>query len=371
MLHKFCYKLSRLLIAALIIIVIIIPQLGCQSNVENYQGISKTGYYLDTICQITIYGVKDRDGSLKAMSGEEQEQAIFQLITDAFLECDRYEKILSKTIADSEISQINRAKGKPVKVSDTTIEVLKKGIEYGEISQGLFDITLGKATDLWDFHDVDDMHQAEGQIPDEEELKEAVSHADYTKIKIEGNTVTLTDPEMEIDLGGIAKGYITGKVAAYLEERNVISAVLDFGGNIVTIGGKTNGLLSEDMTPFSIGITDPQSESGQLLGAFSCENKTVVTSGTYERYLIKDGVKYHHILDIETGYPADTDVLSVTVIAAKDRGADADGISTTCLVLGVEKAMKLIEDLDGIEAVFVDTEGNIRMTDETMDWNGY
>ena len=371
-------KSARLLCVLLILTIVIIPQLGCQANLENnlsgssaYQGISKEGYYLDTICQITVYAMKDEDGRLADMDQEEQEQEVLQIITDAFLECDKYEKILSRTIEDSEIARINQAQGEPVEVSDTTIEVLQKGIEYGRLSGGLFDITIGKASDLWDFHDVDEEHQAEGEIPDGEQLKEAVSHVDYTKIQIEGNTVTLEDPEMEIDLGGIAKGYISDKIAEFLESRGVTSAVINLGGNIVTVGGRTTALLSDQMTPFSIGITDPQSDRGELLGAFPCQNKVVVTSGTYERYMIKDGVKYHHILDVETGYPADTDVLSVTIIAEKGSGADADGISTTCLVLGMEKGMEWIESMDGVEAVFVDTEGNVQISDPSIQFEEY
>ena len=371
---------SRHLLPVLILILFIIPQLGCQANLENYQGpggtevyqgISKEGYYLDTVCQITVYGMRDEDGKLTEMTEEEREKEALQIITNAFLECDRYEKILSRTAEGSEIWEINHAGGKPVEVSDVTIEVLKKGIEYGKLSGGLFDITIGPASDLWDFHDIDENHQAEGEIPEDEKLKEAIQHVDYRKIQIDGNQVTLKDPEMEIDLGGIAKGYISDKVAAYLEEMGVTGAVINLGGNIVTIGGRTASLLSDETEPFSIGITDPQSERGELLGAFPCENQVVVTSGTYERYMIKDGVKYHHILDVKTGYPADTDVLSVTIIADKGCGADADGISTACLVLGMEKGMEWVQSLDGVEAVFVDTEGNVQISDSSIRFQQY
>lgn len=367
--------IPRAFLLVLFLAIFIIPQLGCQANLENYQdlgsfsayqGISKEGYYLDTICQITVYAMKDEEGKLAAMNEEEQEKEILQIITDAFLECSRYEKILSRTVEGSEIWQINHGNGEAVEVSDVTVEVLKKGIEYGQLSGGLFDITIGKASDLWDFHDIDEEHQAEGQLPAEEELKEAIRHVDYKKIQIDGNQVSLKDPEMEIDLGGIAKGYISDKVAEYLEEQGVSSAVVNLGGNIVTIGGRTASLLSEEMSPFSIGITDPQSERGQLLGAFPCTDKVVVTSGTYERYMIKDGVKYHHILDVKTGYPVDTDVLSVTIIADKGHGADADGISTTCLALGMDEGLEWIQTLEGVEAVFVDTEGNIRISNESI-----
>lgn len=399
--------------ALLLALTFIIPQIGCASNEENtnYTGISKTGFYLDTICTITIYGVdagSELGAEIAAAADDEAEQTriVQQLITDAFLECDRYEKLLSKTLAASEISKINTAAGQAVSVSEETKEVIEKGIGYGQLSGGLFDITIGKASDLWDFHEAEEMadfasngsedgsedgadSETDSLLPDEDQLKDAVSHVDYKKISVDGDKVQLADPEMEIDLGGIAKGYIADRVTEYLEERGVISAVVDLGGNIVAIGGKTKEILlgsgnggedgeddegGEDgetenesvseSADFSIGIKDPQSEDGQLLVVFSASDKTVVTSGTYERYMMVDGVKYHHILDPKTGWPIDNDVLSVTIIAEKGCAVDADGLSTTCLALGVEKGLQLIESLTepAVEAVFVDGQGHIYTT---------
>ena len=369
-----CSRMLRCILAVFLILLLIIPQAGCGSNGENYQGIAKTGFYLDTVCTITIYGV-DPDSNLgKELSEadeEGQQKRIFQLITDAFLECDRCEKILSKTLDSSEISKINAAGGQTVTVSDMTAEVIEKGLAYGTLSNGFFEITIGKVTDLWNFHDfqtedTSDSEAGTGEVtdplPDPELLKEAVRHVDYRKVSVDEDQVTLQDPEMEIDLGGIAKGYIADHLTQWLEERGVVSAVIDLGGNIVAIGGKSAGLLELPKQDFTIGIKDPQSESGQLLGIFECSDKTVVTSGTYERYVVKDGQKYHHILNPETGWPAETDVDSVTIITEKSHAVDADGLSTTCLALGVEKGTALIETIEGAEAVFVDLDGNITST---------
>ena len=198
-------------------------------------------------------------------------------------------------------------------------------------------------------------------------MKEAVSHVDYRNIEIEGNEIRLTDPETEINLGGIAKGYIADKVAEYLESHGVVSAIVDLGGNIVALGGKSAQLvISGDETEFRVGIKNPNAEDGSLLGIVPCKDRTVVTSGTYERYFEKDGVKYHHILDVKTGYPVDRSVLSVTVIAARGSSADCDGLSTACLALGVEKGMALVKSLDGFEAIFVDTDGNVTATSENL-----
>ena len=363
-------KFARKAVLALLIIALIIPQSACKSNGQNAdanQGISKTGFFLDTVCSITIYGLADEDGRLADMSYEELEKECYLIITDAFKLCSQYENMLSKTIETSDIARINNAGGKAVTVSDETIEVLKKGMEFGRLSGGAFDITIGKVTDLWDFHDNAETGHEGGIVPSEEALEEAISHVNYENIKIEGNSVTLTDSETEINLGGIAKGYIADKAAGYLKERGVVSAIVDLGGNIVAIGGKTpqlvvtagDGTEEKAEADFKIGINDPLSTSGSLLELIPCKNKTVVTSGTYERYFEKDGVKYHHILDVNTGYPVDTDVLSVTIIAGRGYSAECDGLSTTCLALGMDKGMELVKSLDGFEAVFVDTEGNV------------
>ena len=374
-----CHGMIRRILAIILILAFIIPQAGCGSNGENDQGIAKTGFYLDTVCTITIYGVdpdSDLGKELAEADKEAQQKRIFQLITDAFLECDRCEKILSKTLDSSEISKINSAGGQTVTVSDMTAEVIEKGLEYGDISNGVFDITIGKVTDLWDFHDfqTEDTSDSEAgtdevtdPLPDPDLLKEATGHVDYQKVRVDEDQVTLQDPEMEIDLGGIAKGYIADHLTRWLEERGVVSAVIDLGGNIVAIGGKSEGILELPQQDFTIGIKDPQSESGQLLGVFSCSDKTVVTSGTYERYVVKDGKKYHHILDPETGWPAETEVDSVTIITEKNHAVDADGLSTTCLALGVEKGTAFIETLEGVEAVFVDLDGKITSTSGAPD----
>lgn len=371
----FTKKFVKKAVLALLIIALIIPQSACKSNGQNAdanQGISKTGFFLDTVCSITIYGLADEDGRLAAMSGEEMEKECYLIITDAFKLCSEYENMLSKTIETSDIARINNAKGKAVTVSDETIEVLKKGMEFGRLSGGAFDITIGKATDLWDFHDNAESGHEGGVVPAEKDLRDAISHVNYENIKIEGNRVSLTDPETEINLGGIAKGYIADKAAEYLEERGVVSAIVDLGGNIVAIGGKTSQIAASgdtQETDFKIGIKDPLSSSGGLLELIPCKNKTVVTSGTYERYFEKDGVKYHHILDVNTGYPVDTDVLSVTIIADRGKSADCDGLSTTCLALGMEKGMELVKSLEGFEAVFVDKDGNVEISSDNIKFN--
>ena len=355
-------KIKKLLILLITVAAVIFA--GCGSS---NSGISKTGFFLDTVCSVTVYGIDETNEYFDYGDKKEQEKQILQLITDAFKLCTEYENTLSKTIDSSDIAKINNSDGNSVEVSADTIEVLKKGIEYGELSDGAFDITIGRVTDLWDFRSEEDRDNADaGRIPDKSKLEAAVAHVNYRDIEIEGNTVTLKDPDIEIDLGGIAKGYIADKLTSYLEKNGVTSAIIDLGGNISAIGGKAAKLTGDKQSDFSIGIKDPDSKTGELLGIMKCSDKTVVTSGTYERYFESEGVRYHHILDPDTGYPVDTDIVSATIIADKGHSVDCDGLSTSCLAQGKERAIKLIQSIDGVEAVIVDSSGNIYMSDDNI-----
>ena len=264
------------------------------------------------------------------------------------------EGLFSATIDTSEVSEINQAEGKPVTVSPETAELISKGVEYGRLSNGRFDVTIAPASSLWNFTD-----NTENTIPDPEKLDEAVSHIDYSCIQIEGNTVTLTDPEARIDLGGIAKGYIADRLKEYLISEGIEHALIDLGGNMLTLGGRYDG------TAFRIGIQRPFAETGTVMAAVSVRDKSVVSSGDYERYFEKDGVVYHHILDPDTGYPVQNDLDQVTIIS--DESVDGDALSTTCFTLGLEEGMKLIRSLDGVEAVFVTKDGKLHTSSDEIE----
>ena len=253
------------------------------------------------------------------------------------------------TVEDSEISAINRAGGQPVDVSDETAELIKLGIEYGELSGGLFDITIAPASTLWDFKD-----NESGTLPDAGALKEAVTHIDYRQIQVDKDTVTLSDPDARIDLGGIAKGYIADRLKDYLEEEGVRHALINLGGNMAAVGDRYGG------GPFRIGLQKPFASEGTAMTSVEITDQSVVTSGCYERYFEKDGTIYHHILDPRTGYPIQNGLYQVTIIS--DSSADGDALSTACYALGLEKGMELIESLEGIEAVFVTSDYEIQAT---------
>jgi thiamine biosynthesis lipoprotein len=220
-------------------------------------------------------------------------------------------------------------------------------------------------TELFDDENLAEKENTPVDIPDAQVLAEAVSKVDASGIEFNSQTGEIRLPEgTEIDLGGIAKGYIADKVAEFLEAKGVTSAVVDLGGNIVVIGEKGETLSNPVGTEFKVGIADPNSEG--LLGLLACKDKTVVTSGTYERYFELDGKRYHHVLDTKTGYPADTDLLAVTIVADKGHSVDCDGLSTSCLALGKEKGLKLIQGLDGVQAIFIDKDGKVTMSDESL-----
>lgn len=283
---------------------------------------SISGIYFDTIVQIDAWGA-----STSTMEGCKEL-------------CAKYENLLSNQIDTSEISQINASEGKPVTVSDETIEVLQKGIYYSELSRGKFDITIAPVSELWNFRD-----NKEGALPETSALESACTHVNYQNIQINGNTVTLTDPQTQIDLGGIAKGYIADRLKEYLLSKGVNHALINLGGNTLAVGTKYDG------SAFRIGIQKPFSEKNEAITDVEITDCSVVSSGIYQRYFENDGKIYHHILDPDTGYPYENNLLQVTIIS--DQSVDGDALSTCCFALGLEEGSRLIESMDDVEAIFV------------------
>lgn len=259
--------------------------------------------------------------------------------------CRKYDAMFSRTNEDSDISRINQAGGAPVEVSDETVKLIKKGIYYSEMSGGAFDITIAPVVNLWDFQ------AEEPSPPSQEDAAAAASHVSYKSIVISDNKVSLSDPEAGIDLGAVAKGYIADRLKDYLEEQGVKHALINLGGNVLAIGTKLDG------TDYNIGIQKPFDESGNPITSVRIADQSVVTSGIYQRYFKKDGTIYHHILDPRTGYPCDNHLYSVTIIT--DSSLTADALSTTCFLLGYDRGMKLIDQLDNVDAVFITDDNEI------------
>ncbi len=317
-------------------------------NIPAYHEIPVTGeiYCFDTLCSISIYNMK----SMTKMNAQ-------RAVNDALAECTRYENMLSTTKEGSDIYRLNHAKGEPVECSVDTIKLLEMGKEAGLISDGRFDITIGRVTSLWDFH------SSSPDIPDKEEIEKALETVNYDWIGTSGNKAVLLNEEAAVDLGGIAKGYVGDRLCEFLRKRSVTSAVINLGGNVCVIGGKTTpASVGSKSESFKVGIEAPFSNRRELLQTVEVNDSTLVTSGVYERYFEKDGVRYHHVIDSKTGYPADTDLLSVTVLGPSGSSADCDAYSTVCLILGEKEGMKLIESKDGFEALFARDDGSVVTT---------
>lgn len=313
-------------IAALVMAVVILGMTGCSEFSQ--KPLTYTGIALDTVINIQIYDSHDEE-----------------LISHCQKLCEEYEAKFSRTIETSEIAQINAAGGAPVEVSQDTVTLIKKGIYYCEMSDGAFDITIGSVTSLWDFKAEDP------SPPSPEALAEAVNHVNYRKILIDGNTIRLLDPAAKLDLGAIAKGYIADRIKEYLKEEGVKHALIDLGGNILAVGGKLDG------TPFNIGVRKPFAESSEPITSIRIKNKSVVTSGTYQRYFEKDDTLYHHILSSSSGRPCNNGLNSVTIIT--DSSLTADALSTTCFLLGPDAGMNLVNQLDNVDAVFINTDNEL------------
>ncbi|MCD8348400.1 MAG: FAD:protein FMN transferase [Lachnospiraceae bacterium] len=334
--HSPVRRLLPLMLAA----ALLLPSLPVCAEEEKT---SETGFFLDTVITITLYG----DTDSVAMNG------CFDLL-------DEYENMLSRTVEGSDVWNINHSGGSPTEVSEETAYLIETALYYSELSDGAFDITITPLVELWDVQnkasqvseeETTEEALASGLIPSDEEIEEALSHIDYTAVSCVGTTVTLSDPDAEIDLGGIAKGYIADCLEEYLLSAGIESALINLGGNVQTVGTKPDG------SSWKIGIQKPFGGSSDIITVVECTGESVVTSGTYERYFEVDGRIYHHILDPNTGYPADNGLVSVTILA--DSSTTCDALSTTCFVLGLEDGLELIESIDGVEALFI-TE------DETM-----
>ena len=290
--------------------------------------VSKSQMCFGTVMTITLYG---------------EEKETTAVIDEAFEELNRLEMIFSAKKEDSELYRLNEtAFQNSVAVSSELYEVISKALMYNKKSGGALDISIGNIVSLWAIGTDDE------RIPGDEEIAGFLDMdgCSYICMDDSNRSVEFKDDRVKLDLGAIAKGYAADVIKAFILNKNENAyGILNFGGNIMTIGEKPNG------SDWNIAITDPHEPEGTF-ATIGIKDKCVVTSGNYERYFEKDGVRYHHIIDAKTAYPARSGVLSVSVIG--DSSVDCDALSTACFVLGVEEGLKLIESLDGFEAVFVD-----------------
>ncbi|KGE71898.1 FAD:protein FMN transferase [Spirochaeta lutea] len=307
---------------------------GCTQNAAPTSRTSLD--WLGTTITITVY---DRVNSNTM-------DAVFSRIEDIHTK-------MSLQLPTSEISRINAAAGdSPVSVSPDTYYVIQRAMEIAEASQGAFDPTIGPLVSLWDI-------TGTPYLPTQAELDELIPLVNYRLVELspENRSVYLPLQGMKLDLGAIAKGYAADESASILRDAGVEHAILDLGGNIVVMGNKP------DDSPWRVGIQNPFSPRGSHLAIYAAKNQTLVSSGMYERFFIQDGIRYHHILDPSTGFPAEAGIAGVTIIS--DSSILADALSTASFVLGVEKGMNLISRYPGVEAIFI-TYGQEIITSKSM-----
>lgn len=328
----------------LILCIVLLSAVGCRKNdtALRRNAVEKSEFLMGTVVTLRVFDGDTDKGDRAA--------------NKAIARIREIESLMSLNIENSEINQINKRAGVgAVKVSDDTLKVVQRGVYYSELSEGLFDITVGPLVQLWA------IGTEEARIPDEDEIQKALGLIDYKQVNInkETNEILLDKDGMVLDLGGIAKGYAADEAKKVLVSEGVEHAIINLGGNILTLGGKYDG------GPWNIGIKDPYQPTGSLLGVARVEDQTVVTSGDYERYFEKGGERFHHILNPFSGFPGESRLKGATVITSSS--FDADAISTIVFLLGAERGIEFVEDLKDTQAILVTEDKQVLITSGMKD----
>ncbi len=311
---------------------------GCTTNelgTKNAQPKSREFFAMDTYMTMKAYG----DGAEKALNAAE-----FRILD--------LEGELSVTDNDSEISALNNADGKPVTVSDDVAVILRKAREIGNKTGGAMDITLYPIVKEWGFT-TGDYH-----IPSAETLSGLLENVDYSRVDISGNAVTLP-ADFQVDTGALAKGYASDEAIRLFRENGVDSGIVSLGGNVMALGAKPDG------SNWRVSVVDPFAPDTDMC-ILGIRDKAVITSGNYERYFIgEDGKLYCHIIDSSTGCPAESGLVSVTVIG--ECGLECDALSTALFVLGYEDAVGYWREYGGFDMILVTDDEKIFYTSGIAD----
>ncbi|AAK80706.1 thiamine biosynthesis lipoprotein [Clostridium acetobutylicum] len=297
---------------------------------------NKILYCLGTVINLTAYGKN-------AETAIDESIKVLEKIDDKFS--------AFKTL--SEVSKINRtAHNNFIKLSSEAFSLIENSIYYSRLTNGCFDPTIKPLVNLWN------IGKENFRIPKESEISTSISLVNYTDIVLDkkNSSIMLKKQKQSVDLGGIAKGYAADKVKEVFTNYKVKHGIIDLGGNIFVVGKKDRS------HNWNIGIQNPFSERGGYIGILNLKNKSVVTSGNYERYSIYKGKKYHHIINPKTGYPEDNEVLSVSVIS--DESIDGDGLSTGLYIMGVKKGIDLVNSIKGVDCIFVTKKKEVYLTND-------
>jgi FAD:protein FMN transferase len=317
----------------LFVLALFISTSGCTGK----KTVQKTESIMGTDVTITVVARNSKEGEAAIDAG--------------MAELRRLDSMMSLYKDSSEITKVNLAAGKgPVAVSPEMIEIVENAAKISTLSNGVFDITVGPLVVLWQ------MRLKEGTVPTDREIGRVRSLVNYRNIIVDKNasTIFLKKTGMIMDLGGM-KGYMADRVADIIKKRGITDAIIAVAGDIWVLGHRENG------APWKIGVQHPR-EHDKTLAVLEFSDKYISTSGDYERFVIREKKRYHHIIDPRTGKPS-TGVISVTLIG--DRGAVIDPLTKVPFILGPEEGLKIVKKV-GAEAIIVDEQGKVFMTDGVM-----
>lgn len=299
------------------------------------KSVEKTFYALGTVNAVKIYGSED-----------------VSAVDAAIARVREIESRMSAFLPGSDLSLLRNSAGRGLtEIHRDTFRVLQKAVSFGAMTGGAFDVTIRPLAELWGINKKNDF------IPSEDEIRYALSLVDYRDLQLDQNlwSAALARPGQALDLGSIAKGFAADEVRQVLHGRGVKSAVINLGGNVMALGGRPDG------APWRIGIQNPLAPSGQPIGILSLDGgNAVVTSGSNERFFIRNGKRYHHLLDPRTGEPVQNSLLSATVVCACS--ADADAATTALFLLGAEEAEPILRKIRA-EAILIFNDLSVTVTD--------
>ena len=312
----------------------VMPFASCQREERQ----EKNFFFMDTSITVTLYTDKK---TAERVFGECR-----QILSE-------YDALWSRTVAESDIGRFNAAQNS-LKLDSRTASLIAKAMQVTQNTNGAFDITVAPLVNLWQ------ESEEKGTLPTNDEMQAALSLVGMQSITISDSTLTKSNKDVQIDLGGIGKGAAISALIAHLETCNIRGGLVSFGSNVAVFGEKPDG------KPYRIAIKNPKTES-QYAGVLELKAGQILSvSGDYERYYTIDGEKYHHIIDPQTGYPSASGLCSVAVICSD--GALADALSTALFVMGEEKARAFYESkIYDFEAVFIDQSGNVTTTQGLAD----
>lgn len=318
--HSFFFLLALLLVS-------------CRPDIRKE---GRTVFALGTVCSIQLFTEKPQT----------EVELVLQTCIRRLEELERH---LSANAESSTLIDINKASGvSAVNVPADIYPLFARAVFFAEKTDGAFNPAIGGVVKLWN------IGFENARKPEDRDIQVALSRTDYKDVQLAGTAVFLKKEGMKLDLGAIAKGFAADELTRIVKQAGIMHAVIDIGGTISAVGVRPDG------ERWNIGIRDPRIRQGQPIISAPIENRSISTSGSYERYFEQDGIRYHHIIDPATGYPVQSNMIAVSVFA--DSATDADALSTACFVLGYKKAVKLLDELPNTEALFIFDDNSVRTT---------